>query len=56
MGLGLVYEDYHNKNRARERFDAIIRDMGDNSTGELVFTLPVERFEIWYTEFTSEVN
>ena len=44
MGLGLVYEDYHNRNRARESYNSITREMGNNMKGELVIKLSKERF------------
>ena len=51
-----LHEDYHNRNRARESYDSMTREMGNDMIGELVFKLPVERFEIWHTEFSSEVK
>ena len=44
MGLGLVYEDYHNRNRARESYNSITREMGSDMKGELVIKLSHERF------------
>ena len=44
MVLGLVYEDYHNRNRARESYNSFTRETGDDMTGELVFELSIARF------------
>ena len=45
MSQRLLSED-HNKNRARENYNSITRDTGNDITGELVFKLSVERFQI----------
>ena len=43
-GLGLLYEDYHNRNRARMRHNSITCQMSNDMTGDFVFILPVECF------------
>ena len=42
MGLRLFYEDHHNRNRARESYNSITREIGNNMTDKLVSKLSIE--------------
>ena len=44
MDFGLFCDGYHNRKRARESYNFMTREMENDMTGELVFTLPIDRF------------